>query len=329
MNHTTHSHATAGSQRRSPSWLWAVKLAVSAGLLYVLLRRVDTAQLWQTARSASFIWFAGALALNLVVTCLATWRWRLLLQAQHIPLAFKPLLGSYLVAAFFNNFLPSNIGGDVVRIRDTARPAGSKTLATTIVLVDRGLGLMGLVFVAALGATMAARMSATLGPIGPGILWAVLAGSITMAGVAVLLPQGIAALLRPLRALHQEWVEERITRLTAALARFRDEPQVLGACFAGAILVQGMLVGFFALVAAGLHLNIPLTHLGIVVPLSFIVQMLPVSLNGFGLREATFVFYFTRLGLPGEAGFALSFIAAVLMMVFSLIGAVTYLARRR
>ena len=62
---------------------------------------------------------------------------------------------SYLVAGFFNNFLPSNIGGDVIRIRDTARPARSKTLATTVVLVDRGLGLMGLVLVAALGATAA------------------------------------------------------------------------------------------------------------------------------------------------------------------------------
>jgi hypothetical protein len=90
-----------------------------------------------------------------------------------------------------------------------------------------------------------------------------------------------------------------------------------------------MLVLFFALVAAGLHLNIPLTHLGIVVPLAFIVQLLPVSLNGFGLREATFVFYFTRLGLPPEAGFALSFIGAILVMAFSSIGAIAYLTRRR
>jgi uncharacterized protein (TIRG00374 family) len=329
MSHTPQSRAAAESQRKSRSWLWALKLVVSVGLLYILLGRVDVDRLWQTARTASFAWFAGALALNLVVTCLATWRWRILLHAQHVPLPFPLLLRSYLVAAFFNNFLPSNIGGDVIRIRDTARPAGSKTLATTIVLVDRGIGLMGLVFVAAVGATMAARMSASLGPIGPGILWAILAACITLAGIAVLMPRGIGTLLQPLRSLHQEWVEERITRLTTALARFRDEPQVLAACFGGAILVQGMLVLFFALVAAGLHLNIPLTHLGIVVPLAFIVQLLPVSLNGFGLREATFVFYFTRLGLPPEAGFALSFIGAILVMAFSSIGAIAYLTRRR
>ena len=67
----------------------------------------------------------------------ATWRWHLLLGAQRVPLRIRSLLASYLTANFFNNFLPSNIGGDVVRITDTARAAGSNTLATTVVLVDR------------------------------------------------------------------------------------------------------------------------------------------------------------------------------------------------
>ena len=80
---------------------------------------------------------------------------------------------SYLVAGFFNNFLPSNIGGDVVRIRDTARPAQSKTLATTVVFVDRALGLMGLVLVAALGATVAMIVKGQdASPIWPSWLWA-------------------------------------------------------------------------------------------------------------------------------------------------------------
>ncbi len=70
---------------------------------------------------------------------------------------FRWLTGSFLVATFFNNFLPSNIGGDVIRIADTASAAGSKTLATTVVLIDRGIGLLGLVLLAALGATLARR----------------------------------------------------------------------------------------------------------------------------------------------------------------------------
>ena len=64
-------------------------------------------------------------------------------------------------------------------------------------------------------------------------------------------------------------------------------------------------------------------------PISFIVQMLPVSMNGFGVREATFGFYFTRLGLPLESALLVSFIGAALILLFSLSGGIVYLARLR
>jgi len=63
------------------------------------------------------------------------------------------------------------------------------------------------------------------------------------------------------------------------------------------------------------------------VPISFIVQMVPVSLNGFGVREATFGFYFARLGLPLESALLVSFVGAALILVFSLSGGVAYLRR--
>ena len=72
-----------------------------------------------------------------------------------------------------------------------------------------------------------------------------------------------------------------------------------------------------------------LAHLSIIVPVSFIVQMMPISLNGFGVREATFGFYFTRLGLGLEPAIALSFLGAVLIMLFSTSGAAVYLLRGR
>ena len=97
-------------------------------------------------------------------------RWGVLLRAQHVRLPFSFLTQSFLVATFFNNFLPSNIGGDVVRITDTAKAAGSKTLATTVVLIDRGLGLLGLALMAATGASLMQRMA--VGPVGPAMLWA-------------------------------------------------------------------------------------------------------------------------------------------------------------
>lgn len=310
--------------------MMALKLVVSIALLALLFTRVDAAQLWAGARRASLPWLVAALGVYGVTVAASTWRWHVLLNAQNVRLRRRTLFGSFLVANFFNNFLPSNIGGDVIRIRDTAPAARSKTLATTVILVDRGIGLMGLVLIAAMGATMLGAMHGHVpSPIWPAWLWAGFLAGAAVTAPAVYAPQGVGRLLQPLTVVHPEWVGDRIDTFTSALGRFRERPHSLVICFAGAILVQGMLVLFYLSVVRALHINISAWDIAVIVPVSVVVQMLPVSVNGFGVREATFSFYFTRIGLPIESAVLLSLVAASLTMVFSLTGAAVYVSRGR
>jgi hypothetical protein len=309
--------------------LLVLKLGVSVALLWLLLSRSDVALagLWTTARRASLPWLAVALGLYTVNMLASSWRWYWLLHAQKVPMGRSSLLGSLLVAAFFNNFLPSNIGGDVIRITDTAGPAGSKTLATMVVLVDRGLGLMALVFVAAIGATVAAASHHGVVPISPVWLWAGCLSGVAVTAPAVLAPEAFSRLLRPLMVFHPEWVGGRIEKLTSGLARFRARLGALAACFAGAMFVQATMVVFYFAVAYALRLDVGFWDLSVIVPLSFVVQMLPVSFGGFGVREATFSIYFTGIGQPKEAAIAMSLVAQALIMLFSLSGAAVYVSR--
>jgi uncharacterized membrane protein YbhN (UPF0104 family) len=318
------------SERKGGLLVPLVKAGVSIALLIVLFSRVDVGRLWQVARSASLPWLSGALALYYVMIAVSAWRWGLLLRAQGVHFPFTRLNSSFFVATFFNNFLPSNIGGDVVRIADTAPAAGSKTLATTVVLIDRGIGLLGLVLIAALGATLGARFRPSdLGPLSPAVLWAGFGGATLLAAPALLMPEGFIKLLQPLRFLHAEWIDTRLERLATALTRFRETPTALAGCFAGAVVVQGVLVLFYVAIAHSMQIPIGFTELALIVPISFIVQMLPISMNGFGVREATFGFYFTRLGLPLESALLVSFVGAAVIMVFSLSGGAVYLSRTR
>jgi hypothetical protein len=324
MSVGTTNQAAPGAPRRALTLL--LKAVVSAGLLYVLLGRTDLSRLWSYAKHASALWLTVALLLYLLMILLSVWRWRLLLDAQHVGVRSGRLLNSYLVATFFNNFLPSNIGGDVIRIRDTARQAGSKTLATTVVLMDRGLGLLGLLTIAAAGSSVASRIGGRP-PVLASMLWLALAAGLSVSAAAVLLPGGVARLLSPLRLVHQEWVGERIGRLTGALTKFKNAPGALAACLLGAIVVQAVLVAFYAAIVHSMNIPVSAWHLAVLVPVSFVVQMLPVSLNGFGVREATFTFYFSRIGLPIESALVVSFMGAGLIILFSLSGAVAYLLR--
>jgi glycosyltransferase 2 family protein len=306
------------------------KIAVSIALLAFLFSKIDTVSLWASAKKASLPWLVAALGVQALNVIASTWRWRLLLDAQDVKLKSRTLLGSYLVATFFNNFLPSNVGGDVIRIRDTAGATRSKTLATTVVLVDRALGLMALVLISAVGATAAARYYGSgASPIWPSWLWAVFLVAAAITAPVVYAPEGFGRLLQPLTIVHPEWVGKRIDKLTEALSRFRERPSALAGCFSGAVLVQGLMVVFYLAVVYALKIPITASELAVIVPISLVVQMLPVSVNGLGLREATFSFYFTRLGLPIESAVLLSLMGAAVLMVFSLSGAAVYVSRGR
>lgn len=306
-----------------------IKIGVSVALLWVLLANVDLAHLWALARTASPAWIGAALVVYFSMYLISAWRWRVLLDTQHAPVPFGRLVASFLVGSFFNNFLPSNIGGDVVRITDTAPATGSKTVATMIVLVDRGLGLLGLIFVAAAGASTAAGARGATPFVAPGVLWTILAAGLGLTLLVVMRPSAVGWLLRPAERLGRTWVRERVERLTSAIGRFRSTPGALVFCFTGGIVVQALLVVFYIAIARGLAIPIAAAHLAVLVPLSFVVQMAPVSVNGLGVREATFTLYFARLGLPAEPALALSFVGAGLILLFSVSGALLYLLRRR
>jgi hypothetical protein len=88
-------------------------------------------------------------------------------------------------------------------------------------------------------------------------------------------------------------------------------------------------VAFYLAIARSMHIPVGFADLAFIVPVSFVIQMIPISLNGFGIREATFGFYFARLGLPLESALLVSFVGAGLIMLFSVSGGVAYLVRKR
>ena len=303
-----------------------VRLGVSAALLYFVLRSIDLAAFAERVGAMNPLWLALALLVYAAQQMIGVWRWDRLLRAQHIEVEKRKLTESIWVSMFFNNFLPSNIGGDVMRITDTAREAGSKTLATTVILVDRALGLTALVLVAAVAA-----FAAWLGGIdvpGSHWLWIACAVLVLAAIFVIAMPDFVGHLLAPLRALNKPWVTERAQQLEEAVMRFGKAPGVIVRAFGAAIVVQIAIVAFYLLTAKGLSVPLPILLGAVLIPVSLAVQMAPISINGFGVREAVFVFFFRRFGLPAEAAVALSLVSTGMVMGLSLVGGLLFVKRR-
>jgi glycosyltransferase 2 family protein len=304
----------------------AAKVAVTGGLLAFVLRGTSPSSLWGTFSRVQLPWLVGALGMHALMAVVSVWRWRVLLHAQQVRVSTLTLSESFWVAMFFNNFLPSNIGGDVVRIADTARPAGSRTVATMVVLVDRVLGLFALLSVGALGALAARAAGIDL----PGTIW-LAAAAVAALGVCLLLfvlPVPPELLLRPLRVMRHPWLDAKAGMLEDILARFRQHRPALLSALAGAVVVQLVIVAFYALTAWSLSVPLPWVMAGVLVPVAMAVQMIPISINGFGVREAVFAFFFVQFGLGREAAVAVSLLGTLLVMLFSLGGGALFLVRR-
>ena len=313
--------AEPGRVRRATSFV--LKLSISVGLLALLFRQTDVDAVVARLRQVEPTWIALALGVQGLLLIVSGWRWRRLLVTQDVHATTWQLTVACLVANFFNNFLPSNIGGDVVRIADTATLTGSRTVATAVVLLDRVLGLIALFAVAATGSLLLRHELP-----GTGYLWVLLALGALGAAVAVSRPALVPRLLRPLTRVREDWVTERLGRLEDMLARVGSDRVRLLQAFGGALVVQLLVVVFYLCVAQGLHIDLPVRDALVIVPISLVIQLAPVSINGFGVREADFSYLFRILGHPVDAGLALSIAGAALLIVASLPGGLIFLLRR-
>ena len=303
--------------------LFLLKLSTSIGLLVVLFGQTDVHAVTARLRQVEPRWIALALVGHSLLLVVSGWRWRRLLVTQNVHASTWQLTLSCLVANFFNNFLPSNIGGDVVRIADTATLTGSRTVATAVVLLDRVLGLIALFAVAATGSLLLRHALP-----GTGYLWILLVLAAVSAAIVLAQPALVPRLLQPLTRVRKDWVSERLDRLEAMLARVGGHRLHVAQAFAGALVVQLLVVLFYVCVAQGLHIDLPLRDALVIVPVSLVIQLAPVSINGFGVREAVFSYLFVRLGHAVDAGLALSIAGAALLILASLPGGLLFLTRR-
>ncbi len=302
-----------------------LKIAVSLALLGYLLSTADLRALAARVRAGDPVLFACAVALYALMLLLSTWRWRVLLEAQGFPTALKALSASYLVATFFNNFMPSNIGGDLIRVRDSTRLTGSLMTSLAVIATDRILGFGALYALAAAAWTtgdpgLRGLLGATPVIAGLGAVFAALAWFFFRPGTT-------RRLLAFLGLSELSFVRERFALAQSAVHVYRNRLGAVALAFGASLTLQVLFVGYYFLVAWALRIPLALPACFLMVPLCTLVQSLPLSFNGWGIRETVFIVYFGQLGLPRESALAFSLVGAGLIVLLSLSGAVVWTSR--
>jgi uncharacterized protein (TIRG00374 family) len=303
----------------------AVKIAVSLALLAYLLWTQDLRAIAQRISGADDLLLIGAVGLYVFMLVVSVWRWRILLTAQGHVAPMTHLSASYLVATFFNNFLPGNIGGDLIRVRDSSRLTGSTMAAIAIIAIDRIIGFGALYALAVTayvfgGPEVRALTGARVVLGGLTVVFAVLA-------YIFFLP-GTARRLLSLSGLDKlDWVRTQFETVQAAVRVYRQEQGALWLAFGASVALQISVVWYYFAIARALHISLAVTACFLMVPLCILAQTLPVSFNGWGVREGVFIHYFHQVGLPKDQATAFSIVGASLIVLLSMSGAVVFMAR--
>jgi glycosyltransferase 2 family protein len=285
-----------------------------------LVWKIDLSRTWQLLSHAHVAYFLAAVAIMVGSVWPMAWRWQRLLQARGIHDRLSWLVRAYFVAYTAGQLLPTAVGGDAVRIYETARRhTGRGGQVAGSVLLERALGGAATLALAGVGFVLA------VGRYDVGAyLW--IEGAFVI-GTIVLSVALFSRRMRPLLAktaplLRAVRLERPIRAAYEGIHAYRDHPGLLVGVFSLTLVVQAVRV--LAIWLAGRAVGVELSPRPYYVmgPLLFLVLLVPFSVNGIAVRESFFVSFLGNLGVDADKAFATGFLFFVVTLCLSVPGAV-------
>ncbi|MEW6165199.1 MAG: lysylphosphatidylglycerol synthase transmembrane domain-containing protein [Pseudomonadota bacterium] len=270
----------------------ALRLALSAALLGAIAWAVDGAGLWRRLAGADFSWFALAVALGILANIVSAWRWLIIARHLGLTASAAALLPAYGRGVTLNTVLPgATLGGDAYRAVVLQKLGNPMLKAAASVALDRLSGLWAL-FVISWLAWLALTAGSAVG-IAPAAVHLHLAG-IALAVAAPFIARALSARLD----LPPHGLPARLLRLLSETARLAQ------ATFVSSVIVQ---IATIAALWAALHAvtpDVPALYLTAIAAPVFLATALPVSVGGYGTREAAMAAYYALAGLPADVAVA-------------------------
>lgn len=312
-----------------------LKIVFSVGILvYIFTRVVHIQDLWANLKEASISYLLGAVGLYFVVQTISAYRWYLLLNPLDLEVSFLRILSLFYLGMYFNFFLPSAIGGDVVKVYYLHKDTGRLSASTASVFLDRDIGMGGLV----LAATAVAAYGGTRVPPETGVrlapLFALIGVAFIIANLALFYRPSYNLLHRILSLFKMKKADEKVERLYDSFNAYRGKWALIAVTLAASLAIQAgcAFVNMLAANAIGLHTQHGWIDYMVFVPAIGLIGMIPLSVNGAGWREASYILLFqsVALGDPSQAthlAATLSLVWLGIMVITSLPGGIVYLAQ--
>lgn len=313
------------SIRRLRGWITGrgVRMAFGIGLLGLLFTQVDLAAMAAEISALRLDLLMVLVVAIFVARMIGALRWYLLLRGLHRGVSYAGILRLTFISDFIGYFTPGSLGIEAVRLYGMARTTSDLALTATSMLIERMLSFLAVIVL------VLAALTFQLPGLPPEIgylAWLALA----ILGVAVsglMAPRlrrlTLWALSHPLllRVYH---AAQKVHR---SLDQYRARPAVLVATFAISLVAQLGRCAIVAIGAAAFGVHLSFVLFLVIVPVIMLINMLPISIAGLGVRELGFVYLFGQVGVPAEVALSLALLIRVLTILLAAPGAWFYVRR--
>lgn len=317
--------------KRKKFLLFAFKFLVSFSLVvYILIKIAPIKDIANVLKEASLLWILLSFSLHSLGLLISAYRWQILIRAHgdSAPLGF--LAKSYLVGNFFNLFLPTRFGGDLVRIWDGSRYSRSLIKSSAIVLVERLSGIIVLLLFAFAVSLFRLDMAQKVP-----IIWVSLLGGfigllfLIIFTIIFILPISEGFLHRiPDRGILRK-LKEKIFIFRKAVLVYKEKKRPFFQALFWAFWLQINVILHYFLVGKALHLPISFLDYFVFIPIILIVLAVPVTISGLGLREALCIEIFKFYGISSAAAFSFPLVADITFgLIIGIIGGIIYMIRK-
>ncbi|MEE2688227.1 MAG: lysylphosphatidylglycerol synthase transmembrane domain-containing protein [Pseudomonadota bacterium] len=301
----------------SKTILFLIKAAVTVGLIWFVLRGQDLSALGERLADISPLKVGAAIALLAGQNVIAAQRWIVIMRLFGQALPYRVALRFFFEGLFFNQALPSTVGGDGVRMYRAVKAGLPVAAGVKGVLLDRIAGLFGLLAIVALTQPW---------------LYARVDDISARSAFAVIIVAGVigVSLLILCRRLPADWVKWRVIRgligLSDGVVELFRRADVALPVFGISVVGHLMMVLAIFILARDLNLAITFVDCLVLIPGVMLLSAVPISIAGWGVREAVMVAAMGLLGVTTDGSTSLSLIYGFSMVIIGLIGGMLWFA---
>lgn len=303
------------------------KATITLALLFFLAYQMDLGELVAILLSANPILILLATLVHVLSVLLSVFRWRTILVNFDIHIDFAPLAKITFIGFFFNLFLPSGIGGDFFRAYylSKRKDRGMSTTLTTTVL-ERSAGLCALLVIGTLFASLE-----NISVEGIPLLYVFLVFiTLYLLGNLMLFHSWMHRKISFfLRKRHLQQIEAKMELVYGGLSRLLGNRSSMIMAFFLSLLIQLLAVVIVWIAALAIDIHAPFGIFLIFVPLINLSIMVPLTINGIGLRESLFYLLFSQIGFPVEMAVSLSLVTFSVYLLTAIPGSILYSLYKR